>query len=191
MAPTPPEPTPSGDGADHAGPALRVCFVCLGNICRSPTAEALAKAHLAAHGVTHAVEVDSAGTGAWHVGERPDPRAVAEGARRGVEVGGRARQFRPDDFARFDLVVALDHSNRRDLERLAPDEVQRGKVRLLRSFDPDAPPDAEVPDPYAGGPDRFRHAFDLIDSACAGLARHAAERLRAGGAQADPETGRT
>lgn len=181
--PTPPPGSPR--------PALRICFVCLGNICRSPTAEALARAHLAEHGIADAVELDSAGTGAWHVGEPPDPRAVAEGARRGVDVGGLARQFGPDDFARFDVVVALDRSNQRDLVRLAPDEAGRAKVRLLRSFDADAPPDAEVPDPYAGGPDHFRHAFDLIDAACAGLARHAVERVHAtGGDPTDPDAGR-
>lgn len=167
-------------GADPGGPAdpVRVCFVCLGNICRSPTAEAV-MAHLVAEaGLDHAIELDSAGTGGWHVGDPPDDRATAEAARRGISMRSRARQFHVGDFAFFDLVVAMDGRNVADLHDLALDQDHRDKVVLLRSFDPnrpdatDDPGDLDVPDPYYGGPDGFARVFDLVEAACAGLLDH-------------------
>ncbi|MBK9180228.1 MAG: low molecular weight phosphotyrosine protein phosphatase [Acidimicrobiales bacterium] len=148
---------------------MRVCFVCLGNICRSPTAEAVAR-HLAERGgAAHLVHLDSAGTGGWHAGEGPDRRAVAEGRRRGIAVTGTARRFEQADFAGFDLVVAMDRANRRELLALAPSREAAAKVHLLRSFDAGSPADADVPDPYDGGPEGFAAAFDLIEAACRGL----------------------
>lgn len=152
-------------------PVVRLCFVCLGNICRSPTAEAVMAHHLAEAGLSSRVRVESAGTGHWHVGEPPDRRAAAEARRRGITMRSRARQFRPDDFEQFDLVLAMDHENLRDLERLAPHEEARRKLALLRAFDP-AAEDLTVPDPYFGGPEGFAHVFDLVDSACRGLLDH-------------------
>ncbi len=117
---------------------MRVLFVCLGNICRSPTAEAVFRAKVAERGLNGEVEVDSAGTGGWHAGNAPDRRAVAEGERRGVSMSGRARQVSASDLRDFDLVIAMDESNRRDLLALATDDEVRERIQLLRDWDPEA-----------------------------------------------------
>jgi protein-tyrosine phosphatase len=148
---------------------VRVSFVCLGNICRSPTADAVMRHLVKDAGLDKKIQVDSAGTGGWHAGEGRDPRSSAVGARRGMPLGGLARQWQREDFERFDYVLAMDRSNQRDLLRLAPDAAAREKVRLLRSFDPQSPPDAEVPDPYYGGPSGFDRVFDICEAACRGL----------------------
>jgi protein-tyrosine phosphatase len=153
----------------HPVATVRVCFVCLGNICRSPTAEGVMRAALHRAGLTEGVTIDSAGTGGWHVGETPDPRTCEAAARRGIALEHRARQFRRDDFARFDLIVAMDQANRRALLAMAPDDEARAKVFLLRSFDPAAPAGAEVPDPYYGDGDGFERVLDICEAACAGL----------------------
>jgi protein-tyrosine phosphatase len=161
-------------GAGIAAPAggpVRLSFVCLGNICRSPTAAAIMAHRVAEAGLRDRIVIESAGTGGWHVGEGPDARALAEARRRGVAMEHRARRFDRRDFARLDLVLAMDRANLDDLRRLAPDEASRRKVRLLRSFDPEAPAGAEVPDPYFGGDDGFTDAVDHVDAACAGLVR--------------------
>jgi protein-tyrosine phosphatase len=151
---------------------LRLCFVCLGNICRSPTAHGI-MAHLVAEaGLADRVAVESAGTGGWHVGEPPDPRTVAAARRRGVPLRSLAQQFGPGDFARHDLILAMDGRNHRDLLAMAPDAAARAKVRLFRSFDPDAPAHAEVPDPYYGGADGFDQVYDVCHAACRGLLAH-------------------
>ncbi|MCA9707337.1 MAG: low molecular weight phosphotyrosine protein phosphatase [Myxococcales bacterium] len=147
----------------------RVCFVCLGNICRSPTAEGVFRHLVEQGGHADAFEIDSAGTAAYHAGERPDRRSAATAHARGVPLPGRARQFRRDDFDRFDHILAMDRSNRDALRRLAPSDAARAKVRLLRDHDPQSPPEAEVPDPYYGGPDGFDHVFDICMAACEGL----------------------
>lgn len=146
--------------------------MCLGNICRSPTAEGVMRHLVKQEGLDGLVELDSAGTGRWHVGEPPDERATETARARGFELRGRARQFEPKDFGRFDYVVAMDTSNRRNLLRMAPDEAARAKVHLLRDFDPKSPKDAEVPDPYYGGPDGFEKVFDIVESACRALLDH-------------------
>jgi len=146
---------------------MRVLFVCTGNICRSPTAEAVL-AHLAAERGLD-VEVDGAGIGGWHVGDAPDARSTAEAARRGVALRGVGRQVRATDFDDFDLLVAMDRTHQRDLERLAPDEEARGRVRLLREWDPAAAGDLDVPDPYYGGGDGFRDVYDIVERSCAAL----------------------
>jgi protein-tyrosine phosphatase len=153
---------------------VRVCFVCLGNICRSPTAEGVMRAMIERAGLTAAIEIDSAGTGAWHVGEPADDRSRAAARRRGFELTSLARQVTRADFARFDYLVAMDEENLRALERLAPDKAARGKVRLLRSFDPSAPRGAPVPDPYYGGDDGFEEVLDICEAACRGLVDHIA-----------------
>ena len=116
--------------------------------------------------------IDSAGTGGYHVGERPDRRSLATARARGVELPSRARQWQREDFEHFDLVLAMDRANRDTLLDMAPDELARGKVLLLRSFEPDAELDAEVPDPYFGGPEGFERVFDICDAACHGLLAH-------------------
>lgn len=152
----------------------RILFVCLGNICRSPTAEAVMRSLVVQGGVDGRIELDSAGTGGWHAGEAPDARAAQAARRRGIELRGRARQIRPQDFEQFDLILAMDSSNLHALRQLAPDERAREKVRLLREFDPDsaAAEDLDVPDPYYGGPHGFDRALDLVQAACSGLLEH-------------------
>jgi protein-tyrosine phosphatase len=148
---------------------VRLCFVCLGNICRSPTAAAVMARRVEEAGLGDRVAIESAGTGDWHVGEGPDARAVSEARRRGIRMTGCAQQFRPRDFARFDLVLAMDEANVASLQAIAPDGAARAKIRLLRSFDPRAGHDLAVPDPYFGGSDGFATVFDTIDAACRGL----------------------
>lgn len=122
-------------------------------------------------GLASQIEIDSAGTGPWHVGELPDDRARAAGARRGFRIDSVARQIAPDDFARFDYLIALDRSHQRDLERLAP-RGARARVVLLRAFDAEAPEGAQVPDPYYGGDDGFEEVLDQCEAACRGLLEH-------------------
>lgn len=149
---------------------IRICFVCLGNICRSPTAEAVFLDLIEKKGVADDFVVDSAGTGAWHAGERAHPDTRAEAARRGIEVRSIARQFVAEDFERFDYVVAMDHSNRDNLRDIAPDEAARAKVHLFRDFDPQGPKGQEVPDPYYTG--GFKGVYDICTGAARGLLRH-------------------
>lgn len=154
--------------------ATRVCFVCLGNICRSPTAEAIMEHRLGFEEIGVQVEVESAGTGSWHAGHPPDERARDEATRRGVPMGGTARQFEADDFARFDLVMAMDADNAAVLRALAPDDDARRKVHLLREFDPEAQGDLDVPDPYFGGQQGFADVFDMVDRSVIALIGHIA-----------------
>jgi protein-tyrosine phosphatase len=148
----------------------RLLFVCLGNICRSPTAEGVMRSLVAEAGLQSSIELDSAGTGAWHVDSPPDARAAAAAHARGIALEGLARQVRREDFDDFDLILAMDRANLRELRQLAGDERARAKVRLLREFDPDAgDQDLEVPDPYYGGPGGFDEVLDLVQAACAGL----------------------
>ena len=154
---------------------VRVCFVCLGNICRSPTAEGIFRHLVRQEGLEAAFTIESAGTGDWHVGEAPDRRARETAKRRGFALEGTARAFGRKDFARFDYVVAMDVSNRRNLLRIAPDDDARQKIHLLRSFDPESAADAEVPDPYYGGGDGFEQVFDICEAACRGFLSHLRE----------------
>ena len=157
---------------------IRVCFVCLGNICRSPTAEGTMRRLLDRAQLAAAIEIDSAGTGDWHVGDPPDPRARASARRRGIELVGRARVVEIIDFERFDYVVAMDRVNRRDLLRMAPDDDAKAKVVLFRSYDPGSPRDADVPDPYYGEGDGFETVLDICEAAARGLLKHIREKHR-------------
>jgi protein-tyrosine phosphatase len=155
---------------------VRLLFVCLGNICRSPTAEGVMRSLIAREGLEDEIETDSAGTGAWHVGSAPDARATAAAQSRGVALAGKARQVTPADFERFDMILAMDAANERDLRLLAagagqPDGPRlEAKVRLLREFDPaSAAGDRDVPDPYYGGPGGFDDVFEMVAAACEGL----------------------
>jgi protein-tyrosine phosphatase len=151
-------------------PAVRLLFVCLGNICRSPTAEGVMRHVVAEAGMEDRVVLDSAGTGSWHIGSAPDARASAAAAGRGVQLAGEARQVSEQDFEDFDLVLAMDRANLRDLRALAPDGDEE-KVRLLREFDPASAhgSDLDVPDPYYGAAGGFEEVFDLVEAACRGL----------------------
>jgi protein-tyrosine phosphatase len=150
---------------------VRILFVCMGNICRSPTAEAVFRALVEEEGRTAEVEIDSAGTGGWHVGAPPDERATEAAGRRGITVEGSARQVQPDDFREYDLLVAMDAENVADLQRVAPDPEAAAKIRLLREYDPEAVAqgDLDVPDPYYGGDDGFEQVLDMVQRASRGL----------------------
>jgi protein-tyrosine phosphatase len=148
---------------------VSVCFVCLGNICRSPTAEGVMRHLVRQAGLDGKIDVDSAGTAGYHSGEAPDARARACGKRRGIEIAGRARQFKSADFGRFDYVLAMDRSNFEDLEELAEKVQATERLHLLRAFDPESPRGAGVPDPYYGGDDGFDDVFDICLAACRGL----------------------
>jgi protein-tyrosine phosphatase len=151
---------------------VRVVFVCLGNICRSPTAEGVFRHLVARAGLDDAFEIDSAGTSAHHVGETPDRRATAEAKSRGVVLAGASRQFIAADFEDFDYVVAMDASNARNMLGLAGSDEERDKLSLLRDWDADSPTGSEVPDPYYGGDDGFREVFDVVMAGSAGLLSH-------------------
>jgi protein-tyrosine phosphatase len=150
---------------------MRILFVCLGNICRSPTAEGTMRALVRDAGLDDQIEIDSAGTGAWHVGSSPDERATAAAAGRGIALDGVARRVTATDFDDLDLLIAMDSANLRDLRALAASDEQRAKVRLLREFDPsaDGSRDLDVPDPYYGPGDGFERVLDMVDAACRGL----------------------
>lgn len=158
------------NSANHFGAnKVSVCFVCLGNICRSPTAEGVLTKLVADAGLRGRIRVDSVGTGAWHKGERADKRARTEAERRGYELHSVARQITAADFSNHDLLIGMNRDNLRDLEALAPKSVYKAKVSLLRSYDPLSPTDAEVPDPYYGRFDDFARMFDMVEAACKGL----------------------
>ena len=156
---------------------LRICFVCMGNICRSPTAEAVMRRLVQERGLESSIAIESAGIGSWHVGNRADRRARTAAGRRGYAVESRAQQFTPSFFERFDYILAADRENRRHLEELAPGPEALRKVHLLRDFDPASPKGAEVPDPYYGGSDGFERVLDICEAACRGLLDHVASEL--------------
>jgi protein-tyrosine phosphatase len=145
--------------------ASRILFVCLGNICRSPMAEGIF-IHLARErGREGRYRIDSAGTGNWHVGEPPDRRAIAAAGKHGVPLPSVCRQVRRSDFEEFDLIVAMDRNNRRDLEALAPPPL-RHKIRLMRDYEPAQDRGTDVPDPYYGGPFEFDAVFAMLRRCC-------------------------
>jgi protein-tyrosine phosphatase len=145
----------------------RLLFVCLGNICRSPMAEGAFRRVAEEEGVLH-FELDSAGLGDWHIGQAPDKRAQDAARRRGMDISGQyARQIVRPDFARFDLLLAMDGTNQAELERLALPE-QRAKIRRFLDFAPHLAT-RDVPDPFFGGAAEFDHALDLIEDAARGL----------------------
>ena len=143
-----------------------VLFVCMGNICRSPTGEGIFQHLLAERGLDDRVYVDSAGTIAYHVGELSDPRMREAAHRRGYELTSRARQIQPEDLREFDFVIGMDEDNARDLRDLAATyDLPSGSIRKLGEFlDPDSAPD--VPDPYYGGSRGFERVLDMIERAC-------------------------
>ena len=157
---------------------ISVLFVCLGNICRSPSAHGVFRKRVAEAGLADQIEVDSAGTGDWHIGKAPDRRASQAAAAHDVTIDGlRARQVQPDDLLKFDYVLAMDRDNLDDLERLAGSASQATRVALFSDFSTNYP-GQPVPDPYFGGEDGFEHVLDMIEDASEGLLTAIRARLR-------------
>lgn len=145
-----------------------ILFVCMGNICRSPTAQSVMHHKLQALGLGSQVQVDSAGTHGYHVGSAPDPRTQAHATKRGYDMAGQhARQIEQADFARFDLILAMDRANLARLRQVCP-ALHQAKLHLLGEYGPEQEP-FEVPDPYDGGASGFERVLDLIEQACDGL----------------------
>lgn len=167
------------EGSLGEGHPFRILFVCLGNICRSPTAEGVMRGLVQQAGLEGGIELDSAGTGAWHVGSPPDERATQTALARGIVLEGAARKVATRDFQDFDLILAMDSSNLHDLQEIAEGEQERAKVRLLREFDPTSADtdDLDVPDPYYGGPQGFEDVLNLVLAACVGLLDDVRDRL--------------
>jgi protein-tyrosine phosphatase len=154
---------------------ISVLFVCMGNICRSPTAEGVFRHHVAEAGLDARIDIDSAGTHAYHVGDQPDRRARAAAERRGISLTDiRARRVHPDDFERFNYIIAMDHDNLAILEEQV-EAAHREKLRLFLDFA--SGPEREVPDPYYGGATGFERVLDLVEDASRGLLEELRERM--------------
>jgi protein-tyrosine phosphatase len=154
---------------------IRICFVCLGNICRSPVAHGLMQHMIARDGLESSIFVDSAGTGSWHVGEAPHPCSVAVAAENGIELQHRAQQFKSASFDAYDLILAMDRQNLRDIRALARQSGDANKVVLFRTYDALLKPAqlaadaADVPDPYDRPMSAYRDMFEICERTCAGL----------------------
>lgn len=159
---------------------VNVLFVCMGNICRSPMAQGVFEDLLRREGLEDEVFVDSAGTGAWHIGQPPDARAQESADKRGIDLSEqRARRVTPEDCQKFDYLIAMDRDNYEAVSALC--RGSRAEVRLLMEYAPDSS-QKEVPDPYYGGPDGFEYVLDLVEEAARGLldeirGRHLSERV--------------
>ena len=147
----------------------KICFVCLGNIVRSPLAENMFRHLVEQANLGEMYEVDSAGTSGWHVGEKPDRRMRRVASSHDFNYSGRARQYQHRDFEYFNWIIAMDSSNYSDLLGMAKTPEQQAKIRLLREFDPQSGPNSPVPDPYYGGIDGFEEVFKIVKRSCQGL----------------------
>ncbi|GJL77070.1 MAG: protein-tyrosine-phosphatase [Nitrospinaceae bacterium] len=145
---------------------IEVCFVCLGNICRSPLAQGVFEKLVAKEGLDDKILISSAGTGNWHIGSPPDERMQKTANKYNVQLNSRGQQFQTSDFKQLDLILAMDHSNLMALEQISPDPKQTEKLRLFRSFDPEANGDLDVPDPYYGGGKGFEIVYQIVERTC-------------------------
>jgi protein-tyrosine phosphatase len=153
------------DTNNSDSPRTSVLFVCLGNICRSPLAEGIFHHLVDEAGLSERFDVDSAGTGSWHLGELPDARASMVARQHGVELTTRARQLTPEDMQRFDVVIAMDHENLRNIERMADAAGSEARIKLLRAYDSNGDGE-EVPDPYYGGASGFENVYEMVRRSC-------------------------
>ena len=156
------------DSHSSGAPRTSVLFVCLGNICRSPLAEGVFRHLVEEEGLADRFDVDSAGTGAWHVGEPPDGRASMVAQSHGISLDSRARQVEAEDLDRFHHILAMDRSNLQELRRMVDLSGADVAVHLLREYDPE-PDGDEVPDPYYGGADGFEHVYKMVLRSCEAL----------------------
>ena len=147
----------------------KVLFVCLGNICRSPLAEALFKKHVDENGLNDEFIIDSCGTSNYHIGDPPDRRSYANAYQNGVVVEHAGRQLTYDDLLNFDYILAMDYSNLADIQQLSKDDPAEGEIMLMREFDPDLASPQDVPDPYYGGDQGFQHVFEILDRSTSSL----------------------
>lgn len=147
---------------------FRICFVCLGNICRSPTAEGIFQHQVTKRGLQDYFVVDSAGTSAFHIGEPANSKSRAIAKEHGVELTSRARQLVSSDLDTFELIIVMDQENLRNAHLLAANDAEKNKIRLMRDFDP-IPEDGQVPDPYYGGISGFKNVYDILDRSCSSL----------------------
>lgn len=145
---------------------FEICFVCLGNICRSPLAEGVFQALINKEGLENQIIIHSAGTGNWHVGAAPDARMQATARNKGIHLASRGQQIQVGDIRRYDLILAMDQSNLEAIEYLCSPETAAKKIRLFRSFDPEVDGDLDVPDPYYGMDDGFEHVFQIVHRTC-------------------------
>jgi len=148
---------------------VRVLFVCLGNICRSPAAEGIMQKLVEKNGLGDFIEVDSAGTSGWHEGELPDERMREHGEKRDYSFGSRARKFRSSDFKEFDYIIVMDKNNYNNVKSMADGKEQIGKIRMMTDYSMQYSHHDYVPDPYYGGASGFELVLDLLEDACEGL----------------------
>ncbi|MDR0421911.1 MAG: low molecular weight phosphotyrosine protein phosphatase [Proteiniphilum sp.] len=148
---------------------IRLLFVCLGNICRSPAAEGIMATVVEKSGLQDVIEVDSAGTSGWHEGELPDERMRRHGKRRGYDFRSPARKFRKSDFDDFDYILVMDRQNFASVKAMASSWEQTGKIHMMTEFSRQHPHHDHVPDPYYGGASGFELVLDLLEDACEGL----------------------
>ena len=155
---------------------IKVLFVCLGNICRSPLAEAIFKHKLKERGLERFIYADSCGTSNYHIGDQPDPRTIANAKKNGVSIDHCGRQLTVSDIEDFDYVLAMDNSNFTNIHRLLKDEKHKPKIQLMRDYDPKGK--GEVPDPYYGGEKSFQEVFDILDRTMDSFLDHLSTKVR-------------
>jgi len=155
-------------------PPLRILFVCLGNICRSPAAESIFNSLVKAQNLNKQFVVESAGTGGWHIGQKPDARMRRQGEKRGLAFSTVGQQLGKKDFSRFDFIVVMDDANYQDAIKLASNDQEQAKVIKLAPFHSSGKVEM-VPDPYYGGVEGFDEVLDILEDACANFLRHLVE----------------
>jgi protein-tyrosine phosphatase len=157
---------------------VEVCFVCLGNICRSPLAQGVFETLVKEEGLQDRIIISSAGVGNWHVGNPPDPRMQQTAHEHGIQLNSQARQFQASDFKQMDLVLAMDHSNLSALQQMRPAPELKDKLFLFRSFDSQHNNDLDVPDPYYGGDKGFETVYQIVERTCPKVLEHLKTKLK-------------